>query len=47
MDTPAPAVDHRRTTRAVVATLLPFLKPYRGRIALALAQCQQLFEMVG
>ena len=37
MDTPAPAADHRRTTRAVVATLLPFLKPYRGRIALALA----------
>ena len=46
METPAPAVDHRRTTRAVVATLLPFLKPYRGRIALALA-CLVFAKLAG
>ncbi len=46
MDTPAPAADHRRTTRAVVATLLPFLKPYRGRIALALA-CLMAAKLAG
>lgn len=46
MDSPAPAADHRRTTRAVVATLLPFLKPYRGRIALALA-CLVFAKLAG
>lgn len=46
MDTPAPAADHRRTTRAVVSTLLPFLKPYRGRIALALA-CLMAAKLAG
>ncbi|MFN7782083.1 MAG: ABCB family ABC transporter ATP-binding protein/permease [Lysobacterales bacterium] len=46
MDTPAPAADHRRTTRAVVVTLLPFLKPYRGRIALALA-CLMAAKLAG
>ncbi|MCG6116961.1 MAG: ABC transporter ATP-binding protein/permease [Aquimonas sp.] len=46
METPAPAADHRRTTRAVVATLLPFLKPYRGRIALALG-CLVFAKLAG
>jgi ATP-binding cassette, subfamily B, heavy metal transporter len=36
MTSTATASPTARTTRAVVATLLPFLKPYRGRIALAL-----------
>ena len=32
----SPATPSSRTTREVVATLVPFLKPYWGRIALAL-----------
>jgi len=43
---PTPAASSGRTTRAVVATLLPFLKPYRGRILLALG-CLLLAKFAG